>query len=187
MVMVKTHSFFDPKLALNRHRLKSFLEYTRNAITAHLNQEVLRPKPKLSHGLKPMGVYVTLEKENRLRGCMGHLEPEFEDLCKEVSTCAIAAATQDPRFSPLSLQELAETHIKLSFLSPPEPIDSVELLDPKNYGVIVEYAQKKGTLLPDLNGIDTVEHQISIACQKAGITPDEPYHLKRYLALKVAE
>ncbi len=68
----------------------------------------------------------------------------------------------------------------MDVLGPPEPIESVSDLDPAHYGVIVEAGTRKGLLLPDLECIDTVMQQVSIARSKAGISQDEDVKLFRF-------
>ena len=92
----------------------------------------------------------------------------------------MSAASRDPRFSPVRFREFPYLDINVDVLSAPEPIDSEAELDPKRYGVIVESGRRRGLLLPDLEGVDTVEDQIAIARQKAGIDPDEPVKLRRF-------
>jgi len=106
--------------------------------------------------------------------------PTTENVATEIIRNAIAAATEDPRFPPLGPQELEELDISVDVLSQPEPVEGLEELDPKKYGVIVESGWKRGLLLPDLEGVDTVEQQLSIAMAKAGITPDEPVKIYRF-------
>jgi len=60
----------------------------------------------------------------------------------------------------------------------------LEDLDPKRYGVIVECGWRRGLLLPDLEGVDTVEYQVEICRRKAGIGPDEPVQLYRFEVIR---
>ncbi len=125
------------------------------------------------------GVFVTIEKEGKLRGCIGTYLPTKENIAKEIISNAIAAATEDYRFLPVQREELPYLSYTVSILSRPEQIKNLEELDPKKYGIIVRTfsleephkTQKAGLLLPDLQGVDTIEKQISIACQKGGINP----------------
>lgn len=99
---------------------------------------------------------------------------------KEVAYNAVSAGTQDPRFYPVRLDELDEISVSVDVLMPAEPITSLEQLDVKKYGVIVQKAGKSGLLLPDLEGVDTPQQQVEIAKQKAGIAPDEDVELQRF-------
>ncbi len=131
------------------------------------------------------GVFVTLYKDGNLRGCIGTVRGSFP-LEKEIVNNAIAAASQDPRFYPLRLEEMDELEISVDILEPEEAIDDFSELDPKKYGVIVEEGYKRGLLLPDIEGVDTVEEQVEIAKSKAGISGDE-YSMKRFLVTRYEE
>jgi AmmeMemoRadiSam system protein A len=131
------------------------------------------------------GAFVTLHRHGELRGCIGTIQPTQANLAEEVIANAIAAASRDPRFPPVKRHELADLDVKVDVLTEPEPVDSVEDLDPKRYGLIVQSEEnpwKRGLLLPDLEGIDTAEKQLFwTRYHKAGITdPDEPVQLFRF-------
>ncbi|MCX6028498.1 MAG: AmmeMemoRadiSam system protein A [Chloroflexi bacterium] len=130
----------------------------------------------------PAGVFVTIHTRStgELRGCIGTIEPTRDSLAEETIGNAIAAATRDPRFPPIGPRELTNLEIDVSVLYPPEPIDSIEQLDPKRYGVIVERGRRRGLLLPDIPGIDDAETQVAIARQKAWLGADEPVKLFRF-------
>ncbi len=119
------------------------------------------------------GVFICLKKHGELRGCIGTISPVTECLASEIIRNAISASSEDPRFSPVSKDELDGIEYTVDVLYPPEPILDPEELDPKRYGVIVSKGIRRGLLLPDLEGVDTVEQQLDIAMQKAGIEPDE--------------
>ena len=125
-------------------------------------------------------VFVTLHRKGELRGCIGTLIPRFATIDEEIKTNAISAAFEDPRFLPLTEKELPELVVSVDVLSRPEPIRSEADLDPKTYGVIVESGKKRGVLLPDLEGVDTVAYQIAIARNKANIRDDEKIQLYRF-------
>ena len=124
--------------------------------------------------------FVSLHRNGQLRGCIGTLEPYQDSLAAEIQHNAISAATGDPRFSPLRVNELHDLEISVDVLSPAEKINDISKLDPKRYGVIVSCGQRRGVLLPDLEGVDTAEQQVAIARQKAGIRADEKYQLERF-------
>lgn len=126
------------------------------------------------------GVFVSLKKRGELRGCIGTFLPTKENIAEEVVANAISSATHDPRFPPVVPEELGELEYSVDVLSEPEPVKDVRELDPKKYGVIVECGYRRGLLLPDLEGVDTVEGQIRICRAKAGIAPDEPVKLYRF-------
>ena len=119
------------------------------------------------------GVFVSLHEDGELRGCIGTIRPAEESIAKEIIQNAISAASRDPRFDPVRPEELKILVISVDVLSDPEPIESLSKLDPERFGVIVSKGMKRGLLLPRLEGVDTVEEQIRIACRKAGLDPDE--------------
>ena len=135
------------------------------------------------------GVFVTIYKNGQLRGCVGTYLPTQENIAKEIISSAVFAA-QDPRFLPIAKDELGSLSYEVSILSKPEPIKSLAELDPKKYGVLVKAASsgKSGLLLPDLEGVDTIEKQIAIACQKAGIDPEkEEFSIYKFSTKKYNE
>lgn len=126
------------------------------------------------------GVFVSIKKHGRLRGCIGTTEPTQHNLALEIMQNTISAGMFDPRFSAVRADELDELVYSVDVLSPAEPIEDRALLDVSRYGVIVSLERRRGLLLPDLEGVDSVEAQLSIACQKAGIAEDEPYRMERF-------
>jgi AmmeMemoRadiSam system protein A len=130
------------------------------------------------------GVFVSLHQkrgnQDILRGCIGTIEPSKANVALEVIHNAISAATRDPRFPPVRPNELDSLGIKVDVLTEPEPVKSPDELDPRRYGVIVRSGWRRGLLLPDLEGVDTVEYQVEIARNKAGIGSDEPFELYRF-------
>lgn len=123
------------------------------------------------------GVFVSIKKHGQLRGCIGTFMPTQANVAEEVIANAISSAVRDPRFSPVEESELKDLEYSVDVLTPPEPVEGISQLDPKKYGVIVECGFRKGLLLPDLEGVDTVDEQIAICRAKAGILPDEPVKL----------
>jgi len=127
------------------------------------------------------GVFVSIHKKNgELRGCIGTFQPTTANVAEEIIQNAVSAATNDPRFDEIREDELDDLEISVDVLSPPEPVDSLKELDPKRYGVIVQSGWRRGLLLPDLEGVDTVQQQVEIAMRKAGIRPGEPITLYRF-------
>lgn len=126
------------------------------------------------------GVFCSVKRNGQLRGCIGTIEPVRNSIAEEIIHNAIAAATEDPRFDPIEADELASLIYSVDVLGKPEPIDSIDQLDVKTYGVIVSKGARRGLLLPDLDGVDTPEEQVRIAMQKAGIRPDEDVSLQRF-------
>lgn len=130
------------------------------------------------------GVFVSLKKHGNLRGCIGTIIPQGKNIVEEVANNAISSATRDPRFYPVEIEELDELEISVDVLTEPEPIEGLEELNPKRYGVIVRSGGRSGLLLPDLEGIDTPAQQVAIARQKAGIGPNEPVKLERFEVIR---
>jgi AmmeMemoRadiSam system protein A len=164
------------------------VELARKTIEAYVRRgEVLKPPAELTPEMRGRaGVFVSLhDKRGNLRGCIGTIEPTQPTIAQEVIRNAISAATQDPRFPPVRPEELDDLEISVDVLTPPEPIQGPEDLDPKRYGLIVQslrHPWKRGLLLPDLPGIRTVEEQIYwTRVHKAGIDdPDEPVQMYRF-------
>jgi len=140
-------------------------------------QPPVEPAPEMR---ETAGVFVSIHKFDELRGCIGTFEPQRENVAQEIITNAISSATRDPRFSPIAPGELKDLQYSVDVLTKPEPIDSKDQLDSKKYGVIVECGWRRGLLLPDLEGVDSVDYQIDICRQKAGIAPDEQVKLYRF-------
>jgi len=169
------------------------------------SQKIISPPEDLPEEFlkEKSGVFVTIEKNGNLRGCIGTYLPTKENIAQEIIHNAVAAAIEDYRFNPIQKQELPQLSYTVYVLSKPELVLTKEVsdppkfffeklrragLDPKKYGIIIKTvpisypdgtdvvfnghtAAKSGILLPDLEGIDTVEQQISITCQKGGINP----------------
>jgi MEMO1 family protein len=123
--------------------------------------------------------FVTLKKYGQLRGCIGTLEPAEPSLGREIQRNAYSSAMRDPRFPPVSPDEVDALTCSVDVLGPSEPC-SLKDLDPLMWGVIVESGFRRGVLLPALEGVDTAEQQVSIALQKAGIAPDEGFDVRRF-------
>lgn len=126
--------------------------------------------------------------DGQLRGCIGTIEPAKDTLAEEIIANAINAATRDPRFSPVSAEELSRLCYSVDVLSALEPA-TLEDLDPAVYGVIVEdeSGSLRGLLLPDLEGVDSVSKQVEIATRKAGIPPETPIKLSRFRVSRFGE
>ena len=126
------------------------------------------------------GAFVSVHECGMLRGCIGTIGPTMDNLAQEIVQNAISAVSKDPRFEPVTEDELSSLEINVDVLKEPEPISSMKELDVKKYGVIVESGYKRGLLLPDLEGVDSVEEQVLIARRKGGIGDSEKYSLYRF-------
>jgi len=126
------------------------------------------------------GAFVCLKIQNRLRGCIGTIGPSAENLAEEIISNAISASTCDSRFDPLTEGELDDIEVTVDVLSEPEPVGSLNDLDPKVYGLIVKSGLKRGLLLPDIEGVDDAEQQLAICRKKGNIGDDEELSLQRF-------
>lgn len=160
-----------PLVALARQSVQTFIREGRT----------VDPPDELSGEMaQRAGVFVSLKRAGLLRGCIGTFLPTTASVAEETIRNAISAATQDPRFEPVTSAELAELVYTVDVLSAPEPVKDIKDLDPKRYGVIVTTGIRKGLLLPDLEGVDTVEEQLRIARMKAGIGGTEKADIFRF-------
>ena len=126
------------------------------------------------------GAFVSLHAHGQLRGCIGTTGPTTASVAWEIVQNAVSACARDPRFAPVRADELDSLEYSVDVLGAPEPVSSPDQLDVKRYGVIVSCGTRRGLLLPDLDGVDTVERQIDIARQKGGISAREKYSLERF-------
>lgn len=130
------------------------------------------------------GVFVSIKEDGRLRGCIGTICAVQSSIAEEIIANAVSASTKDPRFSPIEPWELERLTISVDVLGEAEKIDSPEQLNPARYGVIVTKGRKRGLLLPNLEGVDTIEEQLAIAKRKAGIREDDPVELERFEVIR---
>ncbi|MBB6216863.1 AmmeMemoRadiSam system protein A/AmmeMemoRadiSam system protein B [Anaerosolibacter carboniphilus] len=168
----QTRKHEDPHVKLARSALEYYVEHQRVMnLPQDLPQEMLQEKA---------GVFVSLKKHGELRGCIGTIEPTTGHIADEIIRNAIQAGANDPRFYPVEEEELKEIIYSVDVLKAPERINTLDELDVKKYGVIVSSGRKSGLLLPNLENVDTVEEQVRIALQKAGIQANEGYNLQRF-------
>ena len=163
----------DPYVQLARASLEAYVRDGRRiAPPDDVPQELLTTRA---------GCFVSLKVDGQLRGCIGTIEPTQTNLAREICANAISAGTRDPRFSAVQRDELDDLVYDVDVLTAPEPT-TLEGLDPSRYGVIVSCADgRRGLLLPDLDGVDTVDEQVRIAAQKGRINPDfDDYRLQRF-------
>ncbi len=165
-----------------------FVELARAAVDAYVREHkrIQPPRDLPAEMQAQAGAFVSLHlPDGELRGCIGTIEPQRDNLAEEIIENAISAATRDPRFPPVTPGELAGLDISVDVLTAPEPIDSIRDQDPKRHGLIVQSkrnAWQRGLLLPDLETIDTAEKQLHYTrVYKANITdPNEPVQLFRF-------
>ncbi|MBR2518923.1 MAG: AmmeMemoRadiSam system protein A [Selenomonadaceae bacterium] len=166
----------DDFVKLARHSLETFVKTHKPAeLPENLPAELLNRRA---------GAFVSLHKDGNLRGCIGTIMATRNNLAEEILQNAISACSQDPRFDPVTVDELDDIKYSVDVLGEPERIFSVKDLDVRRYGVIVENGGRRGLLLPDLEGVDTVEEQIAIAKRKGNIRPDEKVSLWRFEVIR---
>ena len=163
-------------------RMTPLVQLAKETVETYVKGGKVPELPKeLTHEMKEKaGVFVSIHKFGDLRGCIGTFEPTTNNIAEEIIVNAISSATRDPRFPPVAPNELKDLDYSVDVLTSPEPVDSQDELDPKKYGVIVQAGWRRGLLLPDLEGVDSVDYQIEICRQKAGIAPHEPIKLYRF-------
>ncbi len=170
-------------------KLHPLAQLARDTVESYVKSGYMATPRELTPEMRERaGVFVSIKKGGMLRGCIGTFEPRQSNVAEEIMNNAVSSATQDPRFPPVSPAELPHLTYSVDVLTRPEPVESTRDLDPRKYGAIVESGRRRGLLLPDLEGVDTVEEQIDICRQKAGIPPREPvklyrFQVKRYSAL----
>jgi len=173
----------SPHARLARLSLEHYLRFHR---------PLAQVPPEIAEALQGQqaGAFVSIHtREGDLRGCIGTLSPCQPTLAREILDNAVRAGTQDYRYHPVLLEELPGLVIQVDVLSEAEAIRGAEGLDPRRYGLIVSNAEgRRGVLLPDLEGVDSVQEQLRIACRKAGIDPGkERYKLQRFTVLRYSE
>ncbi len=122
---------------------------------------------------QPFGAFVTLKKNDQLRGCIGRLDAAAP-LRETIARMAQAAAFEDPRFPPVSLEEFDALDIEISILSPIEPCPDTELIEIGRHGLVIRSGGRSGLLLPQVPvewGWDRQEF-LQHTCRKAGLPPD---------------
>ena len=163
----------DPYVQLARKSVEYYiLHHRKMEMPENLPEELLT---------RQAGAFVSIHEHGKLRGCIGTISPVRDCVAREIIDNAVSASTRDPRFDPIRADELKWLEISVDVLGEAESISSAAELDVKRYGVIVSKGRKRGLLLPDLDGVDTVEEQISIAKSKAGIAAwDNNVELQRF-------
>ncbi|NLV48796.1 MAG: AmmeMemoRadiSam system protein A [Clostridiaceae bacterium] len=176
---------------LNRKKESIPVQIARKTLESHLNdrkttdlQEYILAMEQNEWLNKQAGVFVSLKKEGYLRGCIGTIYPTTRSIIEEIMQNAVSAAKSDPRFPPVQPGELTLLDISVDILETPERIYDQSELDPDEYGVIVRQGDRTGLLLPRLDGISTIDEQLSIACQKGSIHTDKPYSIERFRVIR---
>ncbi|MCI1726549.1 MAG: AmmeMemoRadiSam system protein A [Lachnospiraceae bacterium] len=171
-----------------RSREDDYVRLARSAVEAYIrrHKRLVPPEdlpPEMKNG--QAGAFVSIHEDGRLRGCIGTISAAENCIAEEIVSNAISASTKDPRFDPITEDELPYLSITVDILGEAEDIDSPDQLDVKKYGVIVSKGWKRGLLLPNLDGVQTVSEQIRIAQSKAGIPAGEKdVHLQRFQVVR---
>lgn len=166
----------DPYVELAKNTIEEYIRNRRKIdIPIDISEELLNNKK---------GVFVSIHKNGYLRGCIGTILPTTNCVAQEIINNAISASTKDPRFNPIDVSELDDLEINVDVLTHPESVENISELDPKKYGVIVSSGFKRGVLLPDLEGVDTVDEQINIAKNKAGINNNEDFIIEKFQVIR---
>lgn len=164
----------------------TYVRLARESLTHYLTEGNLMDVPSyVSSEMinNKSGVFVSLKKFGALRGCIGTIFPITENTSKEIIRNAVEAGEGDPRFSNVLFGELEDIVFSVDVLT--KPIATLkEELDPKKYGVVVRGGGKSGLLLPDLEGVSSIEEQISIVLNKASISPNENYSIEKFEVIR---
>jgi len=177
----------EKKMELIRKDESNYVSLARKSLEYYIKEGKIMELPdnmdkKILEDKK--GTFVTIYKDGMLRGCIGTIEPTKENLALEIINNAVSAGIEDPRFDIVEKNELDNLVYSVDILSKPEEILSIDELDVKRYGVIVRKEGRSGLLLPNLDGVDSIEEQVSIALSKAGIKPNEEYELERFEVIR---
>ena len=167
----------DPYVRLARKSLEQYILYGK--VIDIYNENLLKDMIE-----NQAGVFVIIKQDAQLRGCLGTTEPIRKNIAEEIVYNAIGAGTRDPRFFPVKREELDSLKYCVDVIKEPEPVQSIDQLDVKRYGIIVSCDLRTGILLPNLEGINTPKEQVSIALEKAGIREVEPYSIKRFEVIR---
>lgn len=172
----ETDPIEDKYVSLAKKSLEYFVNHKKKLpLPQNLNDELLHTRA---------GVFVSLKVKGNLRGCIGTLSPATDSLASEIIQNAISAGMEDPRFYPVTKKELSQIDYSVDVLLPFEKVNSKDELDPLKYGVVVTKDRRRGLLLPNLDGVNTVDEQLDIALQKAGILPHESYQIEKFEVIR---
>ena len=167
--------------------MNHYCQLAKNTIDVFITaKKIIKPNNDLPEifFVQRAGVFVSIYNKKELRGCVGTYLPTKDNLAKEIISSAISAC-KDSRFYPIETKELPFLSFEVYILEEPKIIKDLNDLDPKKYGILVIANNKSGLLLPGLEGIKTIEEQIEIACDKAGINSDkEDISIFKFLAKK---
>ncbi len=158
---------------LNDDERRGLLRYARQVIAAHLQGDPSPPAPTVREPHRHAGAFVTLHAADDLRGCIGYPGSE-KPLDEVIAECAMASATEDPRFPPVRASELPRLSVEISVLTPIEPIQDVSEIQVGQDGLVVEQGLRRGLLLPQVASEHGWDRETFLAhtCMKAGLRSD---------------
>ncbi|NLF83619.1 MAG: AmmeMemoRadiSam system protein A [Candidatus Gastranaerophilales bacterium] len=166
-------------------------ELARLTVETYIKTGKMPDKPDKLEGVdvKTAGTFVSIKTmSGELRGCIGTIQAVRDSIIDEIMNNAVSSAHYDPRFSPIKQDELPNLKYSVDILHEPEKVTDFRQLDPKNYGIIISSETgKKALLLPDLEGLDTVEKQLTACMRKAGIQVNEAVTIQRFRAERFSE
>lgn len=167
-----------PFIALAHKAVKTYLEN---------GQIISAPVPLPPEMSISAAVFVSIYTDGQLRGCRGTIIPTEPNLAEAIIQIAIASATDDPRFLPITLPEVPGIKIKIDVLSPLEPVKDINNLDEKVYGVMIQGGRRRAVLLPNIAAVDSVSRQLELVRKKAGLSPNEPANLYQFTVTRYEE
>ena len=187
-------SFYDIyteriKAEVTEHRggEDAYVRLARTALEAFvLRNEITKVPEDAPDELRNMraGAFVCIKKHGRLRGCIGTVSPVMGNVGEEIIMNAMSVAVRDSRFAPVTADELDYLTYTVDIIGETEPVSSLDELDVKKYGIIVTRGDRRGVLLPNLEGVDTVEEQVDIARRKAGIAEGDSMETARFKVVR---
>ncbi len=167
-------SYRDRAESLSTREQTMLLSIARKSLEASvLEKAIPQPDIKDKRLLDKRGAFVTLTKKGDLRGCIGYIQP-VQPLYKAVSEMAIAASTRDPRFPPVSKEDLKNIHIEISVLTPLRPIADVKEIEVGTHGLYIVKGGYSGLLLPQVAVTYKWNRDefLKQTCVKAGLPPN---------------
>jgi len=157
--------------------MNPYIKLAKDTVESYIKTgKIPPPPPRLPKKIlnSRAGVFVSIYKGEELRGCIGTYLPTEPNIAEEIISNAVAAATRDYRFLPITEDDLPELSYSIYVLEEPRQIKNLDELDPKKYGILIKSETgKTGLLLPDLDGIDTMEKQLAAVCHKCGVRLSE--------------
>jgi AmmeMemoRadiSam system protein A len=163
-----------PSGALTQEQRTKLLKLARAAVEAHVAGKDLPDAPKEGLFGENRAVFVTIHKKDQLRGCIGQLLAQ-EPLAEAVRGMAVEAASRDPRFGPVTAQELGDLTYEVSVLSEPEKVPGAEAVVIGRHGVILRRGPRSGVFLPKVAetfDFDKEAFLSELCSQKAGLERD---------------